>query len=170
MAHQKPTLHLAILLASGGLAACAEPSLVEPGAVPDARREAQAAPGSYQLSFLKETPTGLAPAADAEPVGTYLVLKSEVRDASGILAQVGTVTYEYCWGKGDYAPKASCEGGSGSWRRHLAVRVDPIGSLVGFGACTSPRTIGFRFTYTGRGSGIASGVSQSRDFTWTTGG
>jgi hypothetical protein len=63
----------------GGVAGCAEPSLVEPGAVPDARREAQAALGSYQLVFLKETPTGLAPAADAEPVGTYLVLKSEVR-------------------------------------------------------------------------------------------
>jgi hypothetical protein len=48
--------------------------------------------------------------------------------------------------------------------------VDPIGSLSGVGACSSPRTIGFRFSYVGRGSGIASGVSQSRDFTWTTGG
>ena len=169
MARQHPTHYLALLIATGGVAGCGESSLVEPGAVPDARREAGAAPGSYLLSFLKETRTGLSPAADAEPVGTYLVLKSEVRDASGNLAQVGSVTYEFCWRNGDYAPKASCDAGSGSWKRHWAVRVDPIGSLMGFGACSSPRTIGFRFSYTGQGSGIASEVSQSRDFTWTAG-
>ncbi|MDP9202763.1 MAG: hypothetical protein M3P26_12630 [Gemmatimonadota bacterium] len=118
------------------------------------------------ISFLKETSTGLAPAADAEPVGTYLVLKSEVRDDSGNLAQSGSVKYEYCWYQGDYAPSSSCDSGSGQWRRHMALRVDPIGSLVSFGSCSTPRTIGFRFTYSAQGSGIANGVSQSKDFTW----
>lgn len=158
---------IVVLAATFAVGACSERSLVAPELGADGVRLAgQAAPGSYVISFLKETSTGLAPAADAEPVGTYLVLKSEVRDSFGNLAQSGDVRYEFCWSNGDYAPSSSCDSGSGVWRRHMSVRVDPIGSLVGWGSCSTPRTIGFRFTYSGRGSGIASGVSQSKDFTW----
>ena len=160
---------LAVTLAS---AACSEHSPVAPGPGPgDVRLAVQtAAAGSYVISFRKETSTGLAPAADAEPVGTYLVLKSEVRDNAGNLAQSGSVTYEYCWSRGDYAPSSVCNGGSGSWRRHMTMRIDPVGQLSGFGSCSTPRTIGFRFTYAGRGSGIASGVSEPKDFTWVASG
>ena len=157
------------MAAALALVACSDHSPVAPIAGPDGASMARvsAAPGSYVISFLKETSTGLAPAADAEPVGTYLVLKSEVRDAAGNLAQSGSVKYEVCVSRGNYAPSAVCNGGSGSWRRWLSVDVDPIGSLVGFGACTTPQAIGFRFTFSGRQSGIAGGSSQSRDFTWT---
>jgi hypothetical protein len=159
------------LAATFALVACSERSPVAPeGAPQGVSLVVKAATGSYAISFLKETSTGLAPAADAELVGTYLVLKSEVRDDSGNLAQSGSVRYEYCWSQGDYAPSSSCDSGSGTWRRHMTVRVDPIGSLVGFGSCSTPRTIGFRFTYSGQGSGIANGVSQSKDFTWVAAG
>lgn len=162
----------ALLAATFALVACADRSPVAPIAGPDgvAMAVEKPATGTYVISFLKETSTGLAPAADAEPVGTYLVLKSEVRDASGNLAQSGTVKYEYCVSRGDYAPSAVCNSGAGSWRRLLSMDVDPVGSLVGFGACTTPRTIGFRFTFSGRSSGIASATSQSKDFTWLAAG
>ena len=51
----------------------------------------------------------------------------------------------------------------------MTMTIDPVGQLSGFGACSTPRTIGFRVTYSGRGTGIANGVSPSRDFTWTAG-
>lgn len=159
------------LVATFALVACSDRSPVAPVSPPHGVSLAvNAVTGSYTISFLKETSTGLAPAADAEPVGTYLVLKSEVRDDAGNLAQSGSVRYEYCWSRGDYAPSSTCNSGGGSWRRLLTVDVDPIGSLVGFGSCSTPRTIGFRFTYSGQGSGIASGVSQSKDFTWAASG
>jgi hypothetical protein len=164
----------AFLATAFALVACSEQSPVAPIAGPDgvAMARVATATGSYTISFLKETSfsTGLAPAADAEPVGTYLVLKSEVRDAAGNLAQSGSVKYEYCVSKGDYAPSAVCDSGAGSWRRLLSMEIDPVGQLAGFGSCTTPRTIGFRFTFSGRSSGIASAVSQSRDFTWLAAG
>ena len=126
----------------------------------------QGVPGSYVISFLKETSSGLAPAADTEPVGTYLVLKSEVKDNLGNLAQSGTVTYQVCMQKGNYAPSATCNSGAGTWKRFFSGSTDSIGLLVGFGSCSTPRSIGFRFTFAGRGSGIANGVSASKDFTW----
>lgn len=160
---------LLTLVAAFASVACSDQSPVAPGATPDGvRLAAQTAPGTYVLSFLESTSNGLQPVADGTPVpvGTYLVLKSEVRDTFGNLAQAGTVTYEYCSLQGDPAPAAQCESGSGSWNHIMMVRVDPIGSLVGFGSCSSPRTIGFRFRYTAKGSGIANGVSLAKDFTW----
>jgi hypothetical protein len=35
-----------------------------------------------------------------------------------------------------------------------------------FGGVAQPRTIGFRFKYSAQGSGIASGISESKDVTW----
>ena len=162
----------ALLAAAFALAACSEQSPVAPIAGPDGAAMARvaAATGSYAISFLKETSTGLAPAADAEPVGTFLVLKSEVRDAAGNLATSGTVKYEYCVSKGNPAPSAVCNSGAGSWRRLMSMNIDPVGQLAGFGSCSTPQAIGFRFTFSGRSSGIASGTSQSRDFTWLAAG
>src|SRR5688500_10439134 len=163
---------IALLVTAFALVACSE-SPVAPITAPDdvaTAKPASAAAGSYAISFLKETSTALAPAADAEPVGTYLVLKSEVRDAAGNLAQSGSVKYEYCVSKGDYAPSAVCDSGAGSWRRLLSMEIDPVGQLAGFGSCSTPRTIGFRFTFSGRSSGIASATSPSKDFTWLAAG
>jgi hypothetical protein len=43
--------------------------------------------------------------------------------------------------------------------------VDPAGSRVGFGACSSARVIRFRLRYSG-GSQIADGVSAPKDAIW----
>jgi hypothetical protein len=102
---------------------------------------------------------------NSAPVRSFLVVRSEVRDDAGVLATVGKVTYEYCWSRGDYAASAVCANGSGSWKRLRTMDVDPVGSRFGFGSCSVPRTIGFRFTYSGRGT-IAPGTSAARDFTW----
>ncbi|HEY0241669.1 MAG TPA: hypothetical protein VGC52_03290 [Gemmatimonadaceae bacterium] len=161
--------HRVFALASAlAVTACSEPSPVGPDSrADDVRLAAQfAASGSYAISFLKETATGLAPAADTEPVGTYLVLRSEVRDAAGNLATSGTVTYQYCSLSGDFAPSSACATGSGQWKRWGSGPVDPVGTRFGFGSCSTPRTIGFRVTYSGRKSGIANGASAPRDFTW----
>jgi hypothetical protein len=160
---------IAVLAATFVSVACTDQSPLGPNPGSDGlRMSVQGVPGSYVISFLKETNTGLAPAADEEPTGTFLVLKSEIRDAAGNLAQSGYVTYEYCAVKGDYAPSASCLNGSGGWKRLVAPRfqVDAVGSLLGFGSCSTPRTIGFRVTYTGGRSGISNGVSDPRDFSW----
>ena len=156
----------AVTLAFLALSACSEPT--SPAAEERAaagRFINQALLGSYNLFFMIETRTGLLGVDDSAPVRSFLVLRSEVKDNAGALATVGKVTYEFCWSKGDYAPSAACETGSGSWRRLFTMNVDPIGSRFGFGSCSTPRTIGFRFTYSGRGA-IAAGVSAPRDFTW----
>jgi len=163
---------VALLVTAFALVACSE-SPVAPITAPDdvaTAKPASAAAGSYAISFLKETSTGLAPATDAEPVGTFLVLKSEVRDAAGNLATSGTVKYEYCVSKGNPAPAAVCDGGGGSWRRLLSMNIDPVGQLAGYGSCSTPQAIGFRFTFSGRSSGIASATSEARDFTWVAAG
>lgn len=152
--------------AISALGACSDPTAPGVGESPDQVRFAnQAALGSYQIFFMIESRTGLISVDNSAPVGSYLVLRSEIRDNSGALAQVGKVTYEYCWAKGNYAPSLSCTTGTGTWRRLLAMSVDPIGSRAGFGSCSTPRAIGFRVKYSGSDA-IAPGVSAPRDFTW----
>jgi hypothetical protein len=111
---------------------------------------------------------GLQPIDSTLNVGRYLVLQANVRDAAGMPAKVGTVTFEYCSVKGAAAPKASCESGAGTWKRHLSVKLDPSGfsPLVGWGACSTARSIGFRFRYAAQGSAVANGTSAARDATW----
>lgn len=157
--------------------ACSELSTVGPSGAPDAGRQAnvqaQTVPGCYGLSFLNSS---------LQPVSTLvvlqeLVLKAHVDDCSGNAAQRGSVTFQYCSLKGgppnditrpDEAPSAACATGEGSWARLAMVQVNASGdALMNFGFVSIPRTIGFRFKYQAQGSGIASGVSDPADFTWT---
>ncbi len=123
---------------------------------------------TYELGFLMEAPGGLQPIESTLNVGRYLVLKATVRDGAGLLATKGSVTFEYCSAKGAPAPKASCESGSGSWKHHMSMKLDPSGfpPLSGWGACSTARSIGFRFRYASQGSPVASGTSAARDATW----
>jgi len=154
------------------MAACSEHSPAQPGASPSAITSHQdahgqaTAPGTYDISFLKETHQGLQSIDSTLNVGEFLVLKAEVRDSSGALAQRGTVTYEYCSLGNVKVQSSNCDTGSGRWKRLWSVSVDSVGSLFGFGACSTPRTIGFRFRYAGQNSGIADGVSASKDVSW----
>jgi hypothetical protein len=131
----------------------------------------QALPGLYQLTFVSagQTVTSL-------PVGSEVSLRARVESATGTPATSGTVTFQYCSLKGlppnditraDEAPKAACETGAGTWSRLITVKPDASGiPLVNFPAVTIPRTVGFRFRYSGGASaGIANG-SAAEDFTW----
>jgi len=71
---QRSRRALLTLAATFAAAACSDTTPVAPGADADVRLGVQASTGTYAIYFLKETSTGLAPASDAEPVGTYLVL------------------------------------------------------------------------------------------------
>ena len=165
------------LFTTAATLACSEISPVGPSSAPDAGREAnvvaQTVQGCYGLSFLSSS---------LQPVSTLvvlqeLVLKAHVDNCSGIAAQRGSVTFQYCSLKGgppnditppDEAPMAACATGQGSWARLTTVPVNASGdALMNFGFVRIPRTIGFRFKYQSQRSGIASGDSNPADFTWT---
>ena len=119
------------------------------------------------------------------PVQTAeLILMASVTSSTGSAAQAGTVTFEYCSYKGgspnditraDEAPREACEQGTASWARLTSLSVSPgmcpaLGpgyACMNFGVVRLPRDVGFRFRYASQGSGIASGTSQSKNFTWT---
>jgi hypothetical protein len=162
-------------LAGAALVACSDESPMTPQTMSPGpggpSRLTQYAPGTYTLSFVSrgQTVTSL-------PVGSEGALKAEVKSTFGALAQSGTVTFEYCSLKGgppndidrsDEASKEACESGEATWAHLITLRVAPSGvPLVGFGVVQIPRTVGFRFRYTGgQASGIANG-SASENFTW----
>ena len=168
----------AVIVGAVSLSACSDQSPVTAPATIDLSADlgkVVSVPGSYELSFwnngqpVSTLPTG----------GPELVLKAHVQQGvSGAPAQGGSVTFQYCSLKSgpsnditraDELPSSECEsGGTGSWARLRTVDVNTSGdALMGFGFVTIPRTIGFRFRYSGRRSGIADGVSAPRDFTWT---
>lgn len=130
-------------------------------------------PGSYQLEFLDNARN----VVTSLPILTELVLWAHVEDLAGNDAQGGAVTFEYCSLNGlpdnditraDEAPMAACADRSASWQRLLTLTVNSSGdALMNFGFVRIPRTVGFRIKYSARKSGIQSGVSLPRDFTWT---
>lgn len=175
------------------LAACSGQSPVTPSKTPETARSvsggseqadsspitstARAVPGSYNLSFFVSTNTGLEPAPSTLIVNTEeLILGAHVADNSGAPAQGGLVTFQYCSYKGlppnditraDEAPLDACANGSATWRNLITLQLNGSGdAYMDFGIVQIPRTIGFRFRYTGQGSGIANGVSEPKDYTW----
>jgi hypothetical protein len=138
---------------------------------------AQPVPGSYELSFLN---SALEPVSSL-PVCTQsaceeLILKAHIEDGSGVPAQRGVATFQYCSLKGlppnditraDEAPSAACETGAGTWANLAGLKVNESGdAYLDFGVVLIPRTVGFRFRYIGQGGGVANGVSAPMDFTW----
>jgi hypothetical protein len=163
---------LAVFVATSG-AACSQGSPVAPDASfasHSNRQETSAtleAPGTYEIFFLKSSIRGLEPVLDFTlNVGDFLALSSEIRDSNGVRVFVGTVTYEYCEKHNVKVPRSECDSGAGRWTRLLSMPVDPIGSRAAFGTCSTPRTIGFRVRYSGKGGSVASGVSAPKDVSW----
>ena len=166
----------AVIVAAIGIVACSDQSPVAPSASPRPPAEvavlARAVSGSYQLSFFDN---GLQPVASLT-VFQELILGAHVADGSGAPAQGGSVTFQYCSYKGgpandinrpDEAPSAACATREASWANLTSVAVDGSGNAyMNFGFVSIPRTVGFRFKFTGQRSGIASGVSAPSDFTW----
>lgn len=146
--------------------ACAGESLVAPHATPQDVRYAailaRPAEGSlYQLSVYATT------------FGTGATLDAYVLDAFGAPATDGSATFYYCSLQGNPAPSGTCLTGGGRWARYGSAGIIDAGpnqghALLGFSASQpSGTTIGFRFRYSGQGSGIASASSDNvADYTW----
>lgn len=180
-----------IFLGVLAFAGCSNPTPLSPAAAPGGAVESSAKPsaatqGVYTLTFMARV-DGTLQEVTSLPVRTAeLILKAYVTSSTGSAAQAGTVTFEYCSYKGgppndisraDEAPKEACEQGTASWARLTSLSVSPgmcptLGpgyACMNFGVVRLPRDVGFRFRYASQGSGIASGTSQAKNFTWTAG-
>jgi len=130
---------------------------------------AQAPPGSYVISCLMEAPALVpCPTGNEIPVGTALILKAHVTDASGNLAKNGSLIFQDCLLQGIPAPSIQCDSGPGVWSNIQRVHISgPEDIRIGYGRPSTPQTIGFRFRYCcAQASGIANGISNSMDVTW----
>ena len=145
-----------------------------------------AIPGVYDLLFQVWRDGSYQNVSSMAVNSGELLLRARVTDSSGAPALQGTVTFEYCSYRGgprndieraDEAPKEACEQESAAWVRLTSRSISAGGCpppLVGyacmnFGIVRIPRQIGFRILYEPQGSGIASGTSQPKNFTWTAG-
>jgi hypothetical protein len=172
------------------MAACATESPVAPETSPAASGSLSARPevppGVYDLAFHASGDWTYEDITTLPVLSRELILKAYVADSAGRPAGKGTVTFEYCSYKGgppnditrpDEAPKEACEQGSASWARLTSMSVSEgrcptLGTgyaCMNFGIVRIPRTVGFRFRYASQGSGIASGISAARNFTWVEG-
>ena len=164
------------MVATFAIVACSDQTPIAPsayrGASVDVPVFARSVAGSYQLSFFAN---GLVPVTSLT-VFQELILGAHVADGSGAPAQGGLVTFQYCSYKGgppnditraDEAPSAACATREASWANLVSVPVNASGdAYMNFGFVQIPRTVGFRFKYTGQGNGISNGVSAPSDFTW----
>lgn len=170
---------VAILLGAGAFAACADPSSLSPDIVrtPGGALLARAAAGSYELDFFRDGSSGLEKVSSLPVQTDELILGALVKDAGGSPARSGSVTFQYCSLKGlppgdinraDEAPLQACADGSGKWALLGTVPVDSTGNAyLDFGIVQIPRTVGFRCHFSGKGTLIASGNCQPKDFLWT---
>jgi hypothetical protein len=154
------------LMAVVACVACSGESAVNPPLTADGlgrlESRASALAGSYEVSFVSNNQP-----VTSVPVSTEVGVVATVRSSTGELATSGMVTYEICDLNGDPAPSATCDSGTGRWKRYIFVRMDPSGfpPRVAF-MCSTPHVVGFRFKY-GGSSTIASGQSASADITFT---
>jgi hypothetical protein len=178
-----------IVLGVFAFAGCSNQTPLAPAAAAGGAGELSAKPsaataGIYTLTFMARV-DGTLQEVTSLPVQTAeLILQASVTSSTGSAAQAGSVTFEYCSYKGgppnditraDEAPKEACEQGTASWARLRSLPVDsgtcpalgPGYACMNFGIVRLPRDVGFRFRYASQGSGIASGTSQSKNFTWT---
>ena len=181
---------VSIVLGVFAFAGCSNPTPVAPAAASGGAGDLSAKPpaenpGVYTLTFMASVNGSLQEVTSLPVQSAELILKASVTSSTGSAAQAGTVTFEYCSYKGrppndisraDEAPKEACEQGTASWARLRSLYASSecpaleLGyACLGFGVVHLPRDVGFRFRYASQGSGIASGTSQSKNFTWTAG-
>ena len=186
----KKLILVPIVLSVFAFAGCANQTPLAPaaaaGGAGDLSVKPSAAAGIYTLAFMARV-GGTLQEVTSLPVQTAeLILQASVTTSAGSAAQAGTVAFEYCSYKGrppndinraDEAPKEACELGTASWARLTSLSVDagtcpalgPGYACMNFGVVRLPRDVGFRVRYASQGSGIASGTSQSKNFTWIAG-
>lgn len=153
----------AIAVLSGAIGACSDQSPVAPN-------PADPAPSAPLISPRAQPVDGEGDISFVPGSGGEVTLVAHVT-AGGNPAQGGVVVFQFCVEGMEFGvptgalPSVECEpGGSGRW-----VRLDPVVPVVAgeaslsFGRVTS--TLGFRFVYQGRGSGIGNFTSLAEDFT-----
>ena len=161
----RPLPHCTIVVVAALAVSCSDNPAVAPEVTGDGHayeaRATQPPAGTYEMSFLP-TSSGLG-----------VILRGHVEDASGNPAQSGTVTFQYCSLRGVPAPSVNCDTRSGNWARWGSAAIIPSPSpfegdaLMAYDlAPPSGTTIGFRFRFTGRNSGIADGMSAPKDYTF----
>jgi hypothetical protein len=162
MPHRRHASFISAVLAAFSFIACSDQSPAAPEATPDGVEHlGRPAEGTLFLFTVYAT-TG----------GRGAVLDAYVLDASGNPATAGTAVFQYCSLQGAPAPSAACDAGSGHWVRWGSAGFITSGALEGHAlmaydlAPPSGTTIGFRFRYLGKGSGIANDLSNSADYTW----
>ena len=169
---------VAVVFGATALVTCSDQTPVTPpidrAPSADVLIAARPVPGSYELSFFANS---LPPQpVTSLPVFRDLILGARVADASGVPAEGGLVTFQYCSLKGsrrngiyrpDEAPSAACATQEATWANLVSVPVDGSGNAyMNFGSVSTPKNVGFRFRYIGQGSGITNGASAPLDFTW----
>ena len=155
---------LAVAVLSAAFGACSDQSPVAPGPAPGPALQvsplAQPSEGEGDISFVTGSRSG------------QVILVAQVTDTEGNLAQGGVVIFEFCVLKGAVElgfpttplPSAECQpGGSGRWVRAATVPV--VAGEASFSFCCVSSTIGFRFVYLGKGSGIRSFTILGEDYT-----
>jgi hypothetical protein len=142
------------------IGACSEASPAGPSATSAEAPilAARAALGQYDLHF---------------DYDVELVLIATVRDAGGAPAEGGTAAFQYCsTGRPrgdetdpDETSSSECANGTGSWINLGRSSVDADGQAhYVFGSISVVDVIGFRYKYTGQGSGIASFTTAGEDW------
>jgi hypothetical protein len=153
----------AIAVLSAAFGACSDQSPVAPGPASGAALQvdplAQPVEGAGDISFITGSLTS---------EGRVVILVAQVT-AEGNPAQGGVVIFQFCVQGVEFGvptgalPSAECEpGGSGVWKRLPAVPV--VAGEASFEFCCVTSTLGFRFVYQGRGSGISNFTIQGEDY------
>ena len=132
----------------------------------------QAVLGTYDLHFLDSSTRF---EVTYEPFGHAVILQAHIQGPDGP-AQSGGVVFQYCSRKGyppnninriDEAPLEVCEAGDGTWDNLGTRSVDAFGNAELEYCCPQVTpTIGFRYKYLSRGSGIANWTITPRNFNW----
>jgi hypothetical protein len=151
---------VAIAVLSAAFGACSDQVPVAPDAAPGAALQvsplAQPADGEGEISFVPG-------------IFDRVTLVATVTDTEGNLAQGGVVVFQFCASIGEFGfpvgqPSAECEpGGSGRWLRAGTASV--VAGEASLTFCCVTGTLGFRFVYRGRGSGIGNFTILGEDYT-----
>jgi len=150
--------------------------VVHPTVAAFADTAAPATLGTYQISCfttgLSPEPCTPGPTANTfeTAVNTAVKLDAHVTDSSGNLAMRGLWIFQDCLLKGIPAPSVQCDSGSGLWSNIQEVHFQSglkFDVRIAYGIVSTAQTIGFRFRYPAQGSGIANGISNSIDVTWS---
>ncbi len=150
-----------VAVLSAALGACSDLAPVGPGPEQDAALQVgpldQPVEGEGDISF--------APGSSGE-----VTLVAHVTDTEENPAQGGVVVFQFCVQGVEFGfptgalPSAECEpGGSGRWARAGTVAV--VAGEASSTFCCVSATLGFRFTYQGRGTGIRNFTIPGEDYT-----